>query len=58
MHVANWTADHLPRLKQEARTTMLECSQLGGDLLFIPELWGHAIVNEEDSVAVAYEFHV
>ena len=34
-----------------------ECVQLPGDVVFVPELWGHAVVNLRPSIAVAYEFH-
>ena len=33
-----------------------ECVQLPGDVVFVPEGWGHAVVNTEHSIAVAYEF--
>ncbi len=34
-----------------------ECVQLPGDVIFVPEFWGHAVVNVRESMAVAYEFH-
>ena len=36
---------------------MLEVIQEAGDIVFVPEGWGHAILNLEDSIAVAYEIH-
>ena len=32
------------------------CVQRPGDVVYVPENWGHAVVNLEDSVAVAFEF--
>ena len=29
--------------------------QAAGDLVFVPEFWGHAVVNVDDSLAVAFE---
>ena len=34
----------------------LQCTQHGGDLLFVPQSWGHAVLNEAESVAAAFEF--
>jgi oxalate decarboxylase/phosphoglucose isomerase-like protein (cupin superfamily) len=31
--------------------------QLPGDVVYVPDEWGHAVVNVADTVAVAYEFH-
>ena len=36
--------------------TSLTCLQFPGDTIYIPENWGHAVVNMEDSIAVASEF--
>ena len=35
---------------------MLECEQRGGDVVFVPAYWAHAVLNARDSVAVALEF--
>jgi hypothetical protein len=32
--------------------------QRGGDIVYVPEFWGHAVINLVDSVGVAYEFVV
>lgn len=34
----------------------LECVQHSGDLVFVPDMWGHAVVNLRESVGVASEF--
>ena len=33
-----------------------ECTQLAGDLLYVPRLWMHATRAREESVAIAVEF--
>ena len=33
----------------------LECEQRAGDLLFVPNNWGHAVLNLEPSVGLAVE---
>lgn len=32
----------------------LQCTQLGGDVLFIPSLWGHGALYEEVSISVSF----
>ena len=39
-----------------ARGGLLQCDQRAGDLLFVPKMWGHAVVNTRTSVGVAVEF--
>ena len=34
----------------------LECMQEPGDVLFVPQMWGHATYNVKASVGVAIEF--
>ncbi len=34
----------------------LECVQHPGDLMFVPDMWGHAVINLRESVGVASEF--
>ena len=36
----------------------LECVQMPGDAVYVPQNWGHAVLNEAPSIAVAYEFNV
>lgn len=36
---------------------VLQCTQEEGDLIYVPDMWGHAIVNAEDSIGYAIEFH-
>lgn len=34
----------------------LECVQYPGDLVFIPDMWGHAVINLREGVGMASEF--
>lgn len=34
----------------------LHCTQLGGDVLYLPSLWGHGALYEEASVSVSFLF--
>ena len=34
-----------------------QCVQNSGDIMFIPENWGHAVINLQPSIAVAVELH-
>jgi oxalate decarboxylase/phosphoglucose isomerase-like protein (cupin superfamily) len=54
MPAAAWVAAVLPRLPPERRP--FECVQGGGDIIFVPRNWGHAVLNEETSVGYAREF--
>jgi len=36
----------------------LECTQMAGDIMFVPTLWGHATINVMQSIGVAHEFSV
>eukprot|EP00047_Mylnosiga_fluctuans_P021101 m.100413 g.100413 ORF g.100413 m.100413 type:complete len:85 (+) comp8754_c0_seq1:65-319(+) len=37
--------------------TGYRCTQLPGDALFVPYLWGHAVVNTRTSLAIALELY-
>lgn len=52
--VLDWIEHDLPELKQEGFEPF-ECVQHQGDVLVVPELWGHAVLNVKTSVAVATE---
>jgi len=34
----------------------LRCVQRKGDLVFVPDSWGHAVLNTKETVALAFEF--
>ena len=46
-----------PLQSETRRNGALQCLQLPGDVLYIPENWGHSVINLYPSVAVAMEFH-
>ena len=49
-----WFASQLPRLREAHGA--LECTQRAGDVLVVPDLWGHAtLVEEGPAFAVALE---
>ena len=52
-----WSGRPLEAPPGGATTAFLECEQRGGDLLLVPEMWGHATLNlAAVSVGAAIEF--
>ena len=51
----HWLAEELPR-QRKANATLFTCEQHAGDVLVLPDLWGHLTYNLETSVGVAQEF--
>lgn len=51
----DWLHKELPRLR-DANATLYQCDQRAGDVLVLPDLWGHLTVNLETSIGVAQEF--
>ena len=49
-HVWSWWR------QQPKPTGAMECIQYPGDLVFVPDLWGHAVLNLRESVGLAAEF--
>ncbi len=49
-----WEQEYLGGHHGEPRATV--CVQGPGDVMYVPENWGHAVVNLADSVAIAFEF--
>ena len=49
-HVWSWWQE------QSKPTGAMECIQYPGDLVFIPDMWGHAVLNLRESVGLAAEF--
>ena len=35
---------------------VLECTQRGGDVMYVPASWGHSVINVQDTVGVTTEF--
>eukprot|EP00615_Pteridomonas_danica_P011961 CAMPEP_0114346950 /NCGR_PEP_ID=MMETSP0101-20121206/13493_1 /TAXON_ID=38822 ORGANISM="Pteridomonas danica, Strain PT" /NCGR_SAMPLE_ID=MMETSP0101 /ASSEMBLY_ACC=CAM_ASM_000211 /LENGTH=1385 /DNA_ID=CAMNT_0001483933 /DNA_START=329 /DNA_END=4486 /DNA_ORIENTATION=- len=52
--VLDWVENDIETLEKEG-FHILECTQQQGDILIIPEMWGHAVLNTQDSIAVASE---
>ena len=52
-HVQRWQREYLAGRLTSPRA--IECIQRPGDVVYVPENWGHAVINLADSVAVAYE---
>ena len=51
--VSRWVAEDYPQLA--STEPVFECVQHPGDIMYVPEQWGHAVLNLEDSLAVATE---
>ena len=49
-HVWSWWQ------QQSKPTGAMECIQYPGDLVFVPDMWGHAVLNLQESVGLAAEF--
>ena len=55
MPAAKWVAaGGIDAAAKEGRTP-LTCVQRAGDVMYLPDFWGHAVLNEAASVAVATE---
>ena len=52
--VFKWVEEDVTGLKAQGYE-FSECMQQQGDVLIVPELWGHAVLNTQDSIAVASE---
>ena len=53
-HVKDWQREYLEG--KYSSFPAIECVQRPGEVVYVPENWGHAVVNLEDSIAVAFEF--
>jgi hypothetical protein len=59
-HPYEWLNHQVPDRRYERfmnNSRVLEVMQEPGDTLHIPAFWGHAVLNLEDTVAVAYEYN-
>ena len=52
---ARWAEGGATRYASAGRT-LLRCEQRAGDVLYLPDFWGHAVLNLQPSVGVATEF--
>ena len=44
VHIVDFVMHVLPRLRKKGRTP-LSCTQMAGDMLYVPRGWGHAVLN-------------
>ena len=51
-----WVVHTLPHLDESASARVYECVQHAGDVLVLPDLWGHLTLNLDVSVGLAQEF--
>ena len=54
-HVLDWYRDSV-MLKQYEDREYIGCTQESGDLLYIPDMWGQAVLNVRESVGFSQEF--
>lgn len=54
--VREWHAAGGPTALRAEGRTVLECVQRPGDVIFVPDHWGHAVLNLETSIGFASEF--
>jgi hypothetical protein len=52
-HPVEWTAS---LASSPVKDTYFRCVQEEGDLFYVPRLWGHAVINTEDTIGYATEF--
>lgn len=55
MPVGEWVAAGGPEAATGEGRPPLSCVQRAGDVLYLPDFWGHAVLNQKPSVAVATE---
>jgi len=50
--IGRWLREDMPKLENAP----LQCTQNAGDAMYVPDLWGHGLVNSRSAIAVAVEF--
>jgi ankyrin repeat protein len=51
-HIHEWYTQDYPNLPQDQKP--LECIQEPGDLIYVPNMWGHGVIYTKDSIGMAY----
>jgi hypothetical protein len=44
--------------RDERTNKAFQCTQMAGDVVYVPPLWGHLTLNVQQSIGVAHEFSV
>jgi ankyrin repeat protein len=52
-HVHDWFREDLPILNQRG-IYPLQCRQQPGDIVYVPDMWGHGVIYTKDSVGMAH----
>ena len=53
--IRKWDEDDRSELEKDGQPSPLTCVQRAGDVAVVPEMWGHGVVNLEETLAVATE---
>lgn len=54
--IGRWIKEDLPRLKKGG-TPVLQCVQNAGTVMLVPRLWGHGVLNLQETVGFANEIN-
>jgi hypothetical protein len=53
--ISRMFAEDVPKYRADPNMTMIECVQDAGDIVIVPTFWGHATLNVEPAIGVAFE---
>ena len=51
--IRKWDENDRSELEKDGQPAPLTCVQRAGDVAVVPEMWGHGVVNLEETLAVA-----
>ena len=54
-HILRFVESDVQELHENRGLNFKTCTQVAGDILLIPESWGHGVVNLEETLAIATE---
>ena len=52
-HVHDWFREDLPVLNEQG-IYPLQCRQQPGDIIYVPDMWGHGVIYTKDSIGMAH----